>query len=88
VECVELTGSHAENDVVVVERFEPADPAGHCFVYHPRHEEAVGAQLISIVPGGAAKKKEIAEELKTPCAEHRNGAIALLAPGVPHRLIK
>jgi hypothetical protein len=88
VECVELTGNHAENDVVVVEKFEPADPAGHCFVYHPGHEEAVGAQFIDLIPGGAGKKPEIAAALKEICAEHWNGAISLLAPGVPHRYIR
>jgi hypothetical protein len=88
VRCVELTGDHAEDDVVVVERPEPADPAGHCFVYHPLHEQAVAAELVAALRADAKASAEITAALKGICAEHWNGAITLLAPGVAHRHIK
>jgi hypothetical protein len=90
VQCVELEGDHAENDVVVVEKLEKADPDGHCFVYHPGHEEIIGAQLVDMICqeyDGVSREDEVKAQLKTVCEEHWNGAITLLAPGVEHRHI-
>jgi hypothetical protein len=42
VQCVKLEGNRAENVVLVGEKFEKTDPDGHCFVYHPSHEERIG----------------------------------------------
>jgi hypothetical protein len=89
VQCVELEGEHAENDVVVVEKFEKADPDGHCFVYHPGHEEAIGGQLVDLIcqEYDVNRQDEVKAQFKEVCKEHWDGAITLLAPGVEHRHI-
>jgi hypothetical protein len=89
VDSVELEGDHAENDVVVVERFEKADPDGHCFVYHPGHEEEIGGQVVDLISNeyDIGRRDEVKVKLKEICEEHWNGAIGLLAPGIEHRHI-
>jgi hypothetical protein len=89
VNCVELEGDHAENDVVIVNKFEKADPDGHCFVYHPGHEEELGGQVVDLLCNeyDIGRQDEVKVKLKEICEEHWNGAIELLAPGIEHRHI-
>jgi hypothetical protein len=84
-----LEGDHSENDVVVVETFDKADPDGHCFVYHPRHEELIGGLLVDLICSeyDINRQDDVKEKLQEICEEHWNGAINLLAPGVKHRHI-
>jgi hypothetical protein len=85
VACVELVGKHREDDVLVVKSSTKADPDGHCFVYHPAHELAVGSQMFDVL-GSEIEKERLVKRYAKVCQEHWMGAIGLLAPGVPHRI--
>jgi hypothetical protein len=86
VACVELKGAHKEDDVLIVSNSTKADPDGHVFVYHPEHEYVVGSQMFDVLET-EIEKERLLKRFRKICEEHWNGAINLLAPGVPHRRI-